>query len=252
MDVVVLLSIVGISALLQGLSGFAFPMLMTMLLALVLPFQQAVAWTIVPAILLNVMSLLQGMPLDRLIKRYALFAGIATLGSVVGVYLLVWVEALWLQLGLALVMVWYVTKAWLQSPTPPTTAMPKWQLYGLGFAAGVVGSATNAMAPLLMIALLALHQPRLETMQVANLCFLLSKLCQWLGLYVGGQWLFEWRDTGMVLAVCVVALGVWLLGFKWQQRLSPVVFQKMVLLVLAGMAVLQLWQALPLLWLKMH
>ena len=130
--------------------------------------------------------------------------------------------------------------------------MPQWQMNSLGFLAGVVGSATNAMAPILMIALLAMNKGRRETIQVANLCFILSKLCQFVGLYVGGQWLFTWQDADMLVAVCVVALLLWFVGHKWQQRLSPVLFQKVVLLMLAAMAVLQLWQALPLLWLKLH
>ena len=247
-----LLAIVAVSGLLQGLSGFAFPMLMTMLLTMFMPFQTAVAWTILPSLLLNGISLLQGVRLSTLFKRYAVFAGLATIGSLLGVYVLLLVEALWLQLLLAVVMIWYVGRAWLRPAPLQVTTMPAWQLNSLGFLSGVVGSATNAMAPILMIALLAMNKDRRETIQVANLCFILSKLCQFVGMYVGGQWLFTWQDTDILLAVCAVALLFWFVGFKWQQRLSPVLFQKVVLLMLAAMAVLQLWQSLPLLWLKIH
>ena len=245
-----LLAIVAVSALLQGLSGFAFPMLMTMLLTLFMPFQTAVAWTILPSLLLNGVSLLQGVSLATLFKRYALFAALATLGSLLGVYVLLLVEALWLQLLLAVVMIWYVGRAWLKPASLNTPTMPAWQFNSLGFLSGVVGSATNAMAPILMIALLAMKKDRRETIQVANLCFILSKLCQLAGLLVGGQWLFTWQDADMMLAVCVVALLLWFVGFKWQQRLSPLLFQKVVLIMLAAMALLQLWQSLPLLWVK--
>ena len=247
-----LLAIVAFAALLQGLSGFAFPMLMTMLLTMFMPFQTAVAWTILPSLLLNGVSLLQGVDVRTLVRRYAVFAGLATLGSLLGVYVLLLVEALWLQLLLAVVLIWYVGRAWLKPAQRHPPPMPQWQMNSLGFLAGVVGSATNAMAPILMIALLAMNKGRRETIQVANLCFILSKLCQFVGLYVGGQWLFTWQDTDILLAVCVVALLFWFVGFKWQQRLSPVLFQKVVLLMLAAMAVLQLWQSLPLLWLKIH
>ena len=247
-----LLAIVAVSGLLQGLSGFAFPMLMTMLLTMFMPFQTAVAWTILPSLLLNGVSLLQGVDVRTLVRRYAVFAGLATLGSLLGVYVLLLVEALWLQLLLAVVMIWYVGRAWLKPAQRHPPPMPQWQMNSLGFLAGVVGSATNAMAPILMIALLAMNKGRRETIQVANLCFILSKLCQFVGLYVGGQWLFTWQDADMLVAVCVVALLLWFVGHKWQQRLSPVLFQKVVLLMLAAMAVLQLWQALPLLWLKLH
>ena len=247
-----LLAIVAFAALLQGLSGFAFPMLMTMLLTMFMPFQTAVAWTILPSLLLNGVSLLQGVDVRTLVRRYAVFAGLATLGSLLGVYVLRWVEALGLQLWWAVVMIWYVGRAWLKPAQRHPPPMPQWQMNSLGFLAGVVGSATNAMAPILMIALLAMNKGRRETIQVANLCFILSKLCQFVGLYVGGQWLFTWQDADMLVAVCVVALLLWFVGHKWQQRLSPVLFQKVVLLMLAAMAVLQLWQALPLLWLKLH
>ena len=245
-----LLAIVAFAALLQGLSGFAFPMLMTMLLTLFMPFQTAVAWTILPSLLLNGVSLLQGVDLRTLVRRYAVFAGLATLGSLLGVYVLLLVEALWLQLLLAVVMIWYVGRAWLKPAQLNPPPMPPWQMNGLGFVAGIVGSATNAMAPILMIALLAMKKDRRETIQVANLCFILSKLCQLVGLVVGGQWLFTWQDADMMLAVCVVALLLWFVGFKWQQRLSPLLFQKVVLIMLAAMALLQLWQSLPLLWVK--
>ena len=247
-----LLAIVAVSGLLQGLSGFAFPMLMTMLLTMFMPFQTAVAWTILPSLLLNGVSMLYGVGLRTLLQRYAVFAGLATVGSLLGVYVLLLVEALWLQLLLAVVMIWYVGRAWLKPAQRHPPPMPQWQMNSLGFLAGVVGSATNAMAPILMIALLAMNKGRRETIQVANLCFILSKLCQFVGLYVGGQWLFTWQDADMMVAVCVVALLLWFVGHKWQQRLSPVLFQKVVLLMLAAMAVLQLWQALPLLWLKLH
>ena len=247
-----LLAIVAVAGLLQGLSGFAFPMLMTMLLTMFMPFQTAVAWTILPSLLLNGVSLLQGVDVRTLVRRYAVFAGLATLGSLLGVYVLLLVEALWLQLLLAVVMIWYVGRAWLKPAQRHPPPMPQWQMNSLGFLAGVVGSATNAMAPILMIALLAMNKDRRETIQVANLCFILSKLCQFVGMYVGGQWLFTWQDTDILLAVCAVALLLWFVGFKWQQRLSPVLFQKVVLLMLAAMAVLQLWQSLPLLWLKIH
>lgn len=247
-----LLAIVAFAALLQGLSGFAFPMLMTMLLTMFMPFQTAVAWTILPSLLLNGVSLLQGVDVRTLVRRYAVFAGLATLGSLLGVYVLLLVEALWLQLLLAVVMIWYVGRAWLKPAQRHPPPMQQWQMNSLGFLAGVVGSATNAMAPILMIALLAMNKGRRETIQVANLCFILSKLCQFVGLYVGGQWLFTWQDADTLVAVCMVALLLWFVGHKWQQRLSPVLFQKVVLLMLAAMAVLQLWQALPLLWLKLH
>ena len=247
-----LLAIVAVAGLLQGLSGFAFPMLMTMLLTMFMPFQTAVAWTILPSLLLNGVSMLHGVGLRTLLQRYAVFAGLATVGSLLGVYVLLLVEALWLQLLLAVVMIWYVGRAWLKPAQLNPPAMPKWQMNSLGFLAGVVGSATNAMAPILMIALLAMNKDRRETIQVANLCFILSKLCQFVGMYVGGQWLFTWQDTDILLAVCAVALLFWFVGFKWQQRLSPVLFQKVVLLMLVAMAVLQLWQSLPLLWLKIH
>ena len=89
-----LLAIVAFAALLQGLSGFAFPMLMTMLLTLFMPFQTAVAWTILPSLLLNGISLLQGVKLGTLFQRYAVFAGLATVGSLLGVYVLLLMEAL--------------------------------------------------------------------------------------------------------------------------------------------------------------
>ena len=208
--------------------------------------------TILPSLLLNGVSLLQGVDVRTLVRRYAVFAGLATLGSLLGVYVLLLVEALWLQLLLAVVMIWYVGRAWLKPAQRHPPPMPQWQMNSLGFLAGVVGSATNAMAPILMIALLAMNKDRRETIQVANLCFILSKLCQFVGLYVGGQWLFTWQDADMMVAVCVVALLLWFVGHKWQQRLSPVLFQKVVLLMLVAMAVLQLWQSLPLLWLKIH
>ena len=171
-----LLAIVAVSGLLQGLSGFAFPMLMTMLLTMFMPFQTAVAWTILPSLLLNGVSMLHGVGLRTLLQRYAVFAGLATVGSLLGVYVLLLVEALWLQLLLAVVMIWYVGRAWLRPAPLQVSTMPVWQLNSLGFLAGVVGSATNAMAPILMIALLAMNKGRRETIQVANLFFIFSKL----------------------------------------------------------------------------
>ncbi|MDO5687544.1 MAG: sulfite exporter TauE/SafE family protein [Neisseria sp.] len=237
MDVVTLSTVLALCAgagLLHGLCGIGFPMIATAVLATVMPFQQAVLLVWLPTLLVNLASVFSGSPVVQMMRRYAALAISSFIGSLFGAALLLVMSSTHLQLLLGVMIVLYVAL---------TLSKPHWHLrdslplsIGFGVAAGVVGGATNAMSPLLMMYLLATVRSRNEIVQAANVCFLIGKVAQFLVL--GTQFLRLSQGEIVLMAwITVLSLSCLVLGIKMRHRLSPRFFRGLVLVVLSVLAV---------------
>lgn len=154
-----------LAAVLHGLSGFGFPMISTAALSLVYPLSTAVAMVIIPCILMN-LSMLKTAQQNSFIKtlkdyltRYWLLIGASLIGSLIGVNLLIKVPEGYLKIMLGIVMLLYVIDQFRHKPLQISASLQNMLLFGL--LAGIIGGATNAMAPFLMMYLLSTrHQKK--------------------------------------------------------------------------------------------
>ncbi|MEB6479987.1 sulfite exporter TauE/SafE family protein [Acinetobacter vivianii] len=239
-----------LAAVLHGLSGFGFPMISTAALSLVYPLSTAVAMVIIPCILMN-LSMLKTAQQNSFIKtlkdyltRYWLLIGASLIGSLIGVNLLIKVPEGYLKIMLGIVMLLYVIDQFRHKPLQISASLQNMLLFGL--LAGIVGGATNAMAPFLMMYLLSTRHQKNEIVIISNLSFLASKLVQLLLLYPS-LLNFNQAQIWLLVIVTIVSLIFVYLGAKIRNRLSQQKFKYIIFIILTVLGFNALWQGFQLL-----
>ncbi|WP_179998742.1 sulfite exporter TauE/SafE family protein [Acinetobacter sp. YH12239] len=239
-----------LAALLHGLSGFGFPMMSTAVLSTQLPLSLAVTLVILPCLILNLI-LLTAHPhysIWQSIQHYSVrfFPLILSslVGSLLGVKLLLWLNEGYLKLLLGMVMVLYVIDQLRQHSFTVSPSVLNMLIFGL--LAGIIGGATNAMAPFLMMYLLSCQLSKTDIVIVSNLSFIGSKLIQILLLYPILVNIDEHQQL-LVMLICVFAIfGVWIGGWI-RQHISQQFFKNTVLILLLLLGIQALWQSYNLL-----
>ena len=145
---------------------------------------------------------------------------------------------------MGLFILWYVLDQFRSQPLRIQASLKNMLLFGL--LAGVIGGATNAMAPFLMMYLLSTEHSKTEIVLISNLNFAVSKLIQLLLLYpVMLQFKSEqWSLLGLLTVVSL--LGVWA-GGHLRAHISQQKFRWLILSLLAVLGGSALWQAVQLL-----
>ncbi|HCL58260.1 sulfite exporter TauE/SafE family protein [Acinetobacter variabilis] len=246
----IVLWLCAIAALLHGVSGFGFPMLSTAALSSEYALSTAVTLVILPCLLLN-LWMLNSDPKHSLLQSIRYYASrywplmlSSLVGSVIGVKLLIWINEGYLKLLLGLVIIFYVLDQ--LRPTPLRVSSSQLSMLGFGLLAGMIGGATNAMAPFLMMYLLSCQLSKTDIVIISNLNFIASKLVQ-LTLLFPILISLQTHQRHILLGITLFALiGVWL-GGKIRHRLSQQHFKYLVLFFLFGLGIYALWQSLGLL-----
>ena len=166
------------AAIFHGSIGTGFPMIATPLLALITDLQSAIILTLIPTVLVNLVSIIsEGNPLAA-VKQHLPLALYALLGSSLGTFLLISLnsEIFKSLLAVAILIYLFIDKiqfklSWIRQ---------KQQLSKLifGTSAGLLGGLTNVMAPVLIIYSLESRHTKTQIIQANNLCFLFGKLIQ--------------------------------------------------------------------------
>lgn len=230
------------AALLHGMSGIGFPLITTSVLSLSHTMQQAVVLTLLPTLLINGISMAGGTHgFVQIVRDYGWLAVGSVAGSLLGVRLLLLLPSAPLQLALAVVIMLYIAlslkpRQW-QLPQGGAAAL----LFGL--AAGVVGGATNAMSPVLMMYLLAVSRDQNRIAQAANLCFFLGKLTQLAVLYPHLAALHP-ADIRVAAYGSLLAVVFLWMGSKLRQRVSYLVFRRLSLLILGVLSLLLFYKGI--------
>lgn len=228
------------AALLHGMVGIGVTLIPTAVLAMSMDMREAVVLTLVPMLLINLLSLVSGGPFWSVLRRYGVLAVCSVIGSLIGVKLLLLLPQAWLQLGLAAVIALYVFTAVRQVRLD----LPRHPAVGaaFGLAGGIVGGAANAMSSVLMMYLLTQSRDKDEIAQAANLCFALGKLTQ---LWLLWPLLTAMQIPAPVLiwpslaAVAALSVGVWL-----RRRIPFHRFRQLSLLILSLLALMMVYKSL--------
>lgn len=239
-----------IAALLHGISGFGFPMVSTAAISTLYPLSTTVAFVLLPCLILN-LFLLNSDRERSFLQALRYYSGqywgliiSSLIGSVFGVQLLLHLNDGYLKLLMGLFILWYVLDQFRSQPLRIQASLKNMLLFGL--LAGVIGGATNAMAPFLMMYLLSTEHSKTEIVLISNLNFAVSKLIQLLLLYpVMLQFKSEqWSLLGLLTVVSL--LGVWA-GGQLRAHISQQKFRWLILSLLAVLGGSALWQAVQLL-----
>lgn len=234
------------AALLHGLSGFGFPMMSTAALSMQYSLSHAVALVIIPCLVLNIIVLNSdpqrslGNTLSYFIQQYWPLLLTCLIGSIWGVKLLFWVDESYLKLLMGVVLIGYVLDQCRASPFRVSANTFNMLIFGL--SAGVIGGATNAMAPFLMMYLLSCQLPKTDIVIISNLSFVIGKLIQLLLLYpviIS----FDQHQYGLIALITLFAIFGVMLGNKLRQFLTQGHFKTLVLLLLFALGLNSLWQS---------
>ncbi|SFN47070.1 sulfite exporter TauE/SafE family protein [Xenorhabdus japonica] len=231
-----------IAALLHGISGIGFPIASTTALSLFMPLKEAVVLALWPTLLVNVLSVIFGGRISKILYKYGLLAFFSLVGSFFGAKLLFLMNPAYLQLLLSGVIVFYIINNTCSShfhlPENPII------LSFFGLAAGIIGGATNAMSPILIMCLLAMSNDRHEIARAANLCFLLGKISQLLVLRHEAFELFSSDYLCSVVILTALSLLSLFIGTRLRSCISLQHFRWLVLILLGILAMVSTIQAI--------
>ena len=112
-----------------------------------------------------------------------------------------------------------------------------------GFLAGVIGGATNAMAPFLMMYLLSTQHSKTDIVVISNLNFIISKLIQLAVLYPVIQQ-FNHIQLQVLALICLISVAMVYVGSQIRKNISQAVFKQIVFTLLGLMAIYAIAQGL--------
>ncbi|WP_444933890.1 sulfite exporter TauE/SafE family protein [Microbulbifer sp. JTAC008] len=216
--VIVGLLLILVAGMAHGALGFGFPMLATPILALAYDLKTAVVLTILPSLMVIISSLYKCRDYRINFSKYSLVILLVSLGSLAGTWLLTWANPDILKLLLAVSILIYLFSNRLRGYLSKFSSRPVFFPIIMGGLAGVIGGATNAIAPLLMIYLLEVAKSSKEVILISNICFLIGKLIQLsvLSVYLS----FDDLELMSLSAITVFAYFGLIIGFKLQSRID--------------------------------
>lgn len=241
----IILSIVFIiAAILHGIAGMAFPMLATTSLAFVMPLSKVVALVALPSLVMSALVLVShnqksiGQEIVYYLKTYKLLAISSVIGSILGVKLLLILPISWLYLLMASVTLYYSVNGLLSMygkvKSIKVLANNKNSVL-FGFLAGIIGGATNAMSPILLMYLFSETDDKNRITKASNLCFLLAKIVQ---IYMlRNQYAsLDKSEYGLIFLLTLLAIAGLYLGIWLRRKISTRLFKILnfsILLILA-------------------
>lgn len=239
-----------LAALLHGLSGFGFPMMSTAVLSNQYPLSIAVTIVIIPCLALNLL-MLNADPTHRFFKSMQYYLTeywplilSSLVGSLIGVQLLLWLNEGYLKLLLGVVIIFYVFDQFRTQPFQAGQHVLSMLCFGL--LAGIIGGATNAMAPFLMMYLISRRLSKTDIVIISNLNFIASKIIQLFLLFPVLIHITPQQQHLIIWITLFALVGVWI-GGKIRHRLSQRHFKIVVLIALLGLGIQALWQSIALL-----
>ncbi|UNM97340.1 TSUP family transporter [Ignatzschineria rhizosphaerae] len=223
------------SALLHGLTGMGFPMIPTSIIANISSFEEAIILALFPALLINIIMLTSQndrpilQELTYYIHTYWLMVLAVVVGGYLGVKLLLFLEASYLYLLLSSIILFYVITNLIRIRWRITTN--PFTLVFFGFITGIIGNATDAMAPLLMIYLLSTDKSTKEIIKAGNLAYLTGKVVQfWMLKSV----LFTLPSTDLLILTGItgITLLALFIGIYCRRFISEIFFKRLILIIL--------------------
>jgi len=172
-------AIIAIAGLAHGTLGFGFPIVSTPLVALLVDVKTAVLVTVLPNIVVNMISILRGGNWRASIGKYWLLAVWVVVGTLLGSRLLLTVRHEPLQVLLAVMIIVFLLQrryghfdwSWVKNRR-------RLAAFVFGVTAGILSGAVNVALPPLVIYLMTQELSPIALTQTLNFCFITGKMVQ--------------------------------------------------------------------------
>ena len=231
-----------LAAVFHGSIGTGFPMIATPLLALMTDIQTAIILTLIPTLLVNVVSIISEGNASKAVKQHFPLALYALLGSSLGTLLLISLDSEIFKALLAIAILIYLFIDKIQFNLSWIRRQPQLSKLVFGTSAGVLGGLTNVMAPVLIIYSLESRHSKKQIIQANNLCFLFGKLIQIILFSSYGEInKSEFTTSLIMLLVTAVALFI---GVRIKKRIQADLYKKILKGLLLVLAITILYQVI--------
>lgn len=227
----------------HGAIGFGFPLISTPLVALFTDVRTAVLITLVPNIVINLISVMRGDNWRRTLATYWPVAAWVLAGTLLGSWVLSFARPDILKLMLAGLIVFYLLQSRRRrGAIAGLQHHPRWSAMVFGMLGGFFSGTVNVAVPPLLIYFTSLELAPLVMTQAMNLSFLVGRSTQVLALVSTGHMGIAWFVLGVPLTlVAVLALAA---GFRLQRRFAPPTFARLMRGLLWAMAATLIAQVL--------
>lgn len=246
MSEILQLVIFAFASVLHGLTGMGFPMIGTVALAFLLPLPVAIAIVAFPTFIMNSLIVFaknqQKNLWDELRfigRKYWILAISSVIGSILGVKLLFILPVAYLNILMATITLYYAINGYLsQKGLIKAVSVPTGQvsMAVFGGLSGLIGGATNAMSPILLMYLFAKTDDKNEIAKASNICYLLAKMVQ---IYLLKDQILQFnpQEWQLLIAISVVSIMFLFVGIYLRNRVSQQLFKNVIYFVLLALAV---------------
>ncbi len=212
-----------VAAFAHGSIGFGFPMIATPLLALVTDIQTAIVLTLIPTLLVNLVSIKSEGHIIQAFRQHLPLALYAMSGSAIGTYILIGSDSQLFGILLSLAVFSYLLIEKINLKIRWVKTNPQFSKMVFGISAGLLGGFTNVMAPILIVYSLESDYSKKEIIQASNFCFLLGKLVQ-LVLFSLNDRFNQTELTSSLMMIIFVSLALYV-GLKIKRRINADVYR---------------------------
>lgn len=230
------------AALIHGSIGFGFPMVATPLLALVTDIETAIILTLIPNLLVNLVSIGTEGNILHAFRRHFSLALLAMAGSAIGTQILILSGSEIFKALLAVAIILYLLSDKIKLNLSWVREHSKLSRWVFGISAGILGGLTNVMAPVLIVYSLESEHSKSDTIQASNFCFLLGKIIQLVLFSLHGKFTINELSTSSVMLI-VVSLSLYL-GTGIKRKIKASVYKKVLKGLLLTLSIMLLIQVL--------
>lgn len=226
--------IILLAAFIHASIGFGFPMIATPLLAIQTDIQTAIALTLIPSILINIVSIASEGNFRGALRRFLPLALLAMVGSAVGTQILIIAHTEWFKALLALAILIYLAAEKIRFRMRWVQRYPRLSMSVFGTVAGVLGGLTNVMAPALIVYSLQSEHSKSEVVQASNLCFFLGKAAQLSLFMINGE--FTAREGGLSAISLILTIVALIFGIALKRRIQAEAYTRILRWLLLGLS----------------
>jgi uncharacterized protein len=239
-DLVILVAGLGVAGVAKGLAGMGLPLIATPILAGVFGPRMAVTIVTIPIFVANSLLLIQGFRSRHLLRGIAPLIGTSIVGTAIGTLLLAQLDQRTFAILIATLVVIFLLRGDRLLGDDPAALRARILGPVVCFIGGVLQGTTSIASPLVGSFFHSLHLRPAEFVFVLAAIFELNSIVQLIGYSLQGLYTADVVALGVVAVIptlLAMILGIYLRG-----RLDPVLFRRVIVVLLVLSVVNLLWR----------